>query len=48
MSRILQVLGYQKVVEARIEVDASLRHIEECWFVWWVHPVLPSLRASAN
>lgn len=48
MHRILQTLGYRKTMETRIEIDPSLRHIDERYLVWWVHPVLPRLPARVN
>ncbi len=48
MAKILQILGYRRETEVRIEVDASLRHLDERWLVWWVHPILPRLRATVS
>lgn len=48
MVRILQFLGYRQKTEVRYAVDATLRHFEEHRFLWWVHPVLPRLRARVD
>jgi hypothetical protein len=48
MIRLLRLLGYRQTIQVRYTVDAKLRHFEEHQFLWWVHPVLPRMRARAD